>query len=73
NSDTVEVGCEIVVKNNKGKRTFIIVGSEEADPTENKISNESPLGQVFLGKKKGDEVVAETPKGKAHYKILEIK
>jgi transcription elongation factor GreA len=71
--DLVEVGCEITVQNKVGKRTFIIVGSQEADPTQGKISNESPLGRAFLGKKKGDEVIVQTPSGKIHYKIIEIK
>ena len=71
--DSVEVGCEITVQNKVGKRTFIIVGSQEANPTEGKISNESPLGRAFLGKKKGDEVFVQTPNGKIHYKILEVK
>jgi len=69
----VEVGCELTVQNKIGKRTFFIVGSEEADPAEGKISNESPLGRAFLGKKKGEEVLVQTPNGKIHYKILEIK
>jgi len=71
--DIVEVGCEILVQNKDHKKGFIIVGSEEADPIQGKISNESPLGRAFLGKKKGDEVMATTPSGKVHYKILEIK
>jgi len=71
--ESVEVGCEIVVQNKIGKRTFFIVGSQEADPTQGKISNESPLGRAFLGKKKGDEVMVHTPSGKIHYKILQIK
>lgn len=69
----VEVGCQIIVQNKHGKKEFIIVGSEEADPTKGKISNESPLGRAFLGKKKGDEVIVQTPSGKIYYKILQIK
>ena len=71
--DSVEIGCEITVQNKIGKKTFFIVGSQEADPMRGKISNESPLGRTFLGKKKGDEVIVQTPSGKIHYKILEIK
>ncbi|MFZ5559383.1 MAG: transcription elongation factor GreA [Patescibacteria group bacterium] len=71
--DLVEVGCEITVQNKTGKKTFVIVGSQEADPVKGKISNESPLGRAFLGKKKGDEVIVSTPGGKIHYKILQIK
>lgn len=71
--ETADIGCQIIVKNKTGKREFTIVGSEEADPAQGKISNESPLGRVFLGKEKGDEVICQTPKGKVHYKILDIK
>ncbi len=69
----MDVGCQFVVRNKEGKREFTIVGSEEADPVKGKISNESPLGRVFLGKKKDDEVVCQTPKGKVYYKIVQIK
>lgn len=71
--DLVEVGCQFVVKNKNGKREFIIVGSEEADPFQGKISNESPLGRAFLGKKKGEQVTIQTPKGKVAYKVIQIK
>ncbi|MDP2934416.1 MAG: transcription elongation factor GreA [bacterium] len=71
--ESVEIGCEITVQNKVGKKTFFIVGSQEADPTQGKISNESPLGRSFLGKKEGDEVMVQTPNGKIHYKILDIK
>lgn len=71
--DSVDVGCQLIVKNKQGKREFTIVGSEEADPAQGKISNESPLGRAFLGKKKDDEVKIQTPKGNVHYKILQIK
>lgn len=73
NCSVVEIGCQVIVENKYEKREFTIVGSEEADPLKGKISNESPLGRVFLNRKKGDEVIAQTPRGKAHYKILEIK
>jgi transcription elongation factor GreA len=71
--DSVNIGCQVIVKNNQGERKFTIVGSQEADPAQGKISNESPLGRAFLGKKKDDEVKIQTPKGSVHYKILQIK
>jgi len=71
--DSVDVGCEVIVKNKNEKREFSIVGSEEADPAQGKISNESPLGRAFLNKKKGDEVEVQTPKGRVVYKILQVK
>ena len=73
NCDLVNVGCQVIVKNKDGKREFTIVGSEEADPAQGKISNESPLGRAFLGKKKNDEVKVQTPIGRVHYKIMQIK
>lgn len=72
--DIVGVGSQIIVKDKKGKKfEFIIVGSEDANPVEGKISNESPLGQAFLDHKQGEEVEVQIPKGKIKYKILKIK
>lgn len=73
NCSAVEIGCQVIVKNKNNKQEFIIVGSQEADPSKGKISNESPLGRAFLNKKKDDEVIVQTPRGKVHYKILQIK
>lgn len=51
---------------------FTIVGSEEADPGANRISNESPVGKAILGKAKGDIVEVKVPMGIARYQILDI-
>jgi transcription elongation factor GreA len=64
---TVEVNCQGT------KQTFTIVGSEEANPGQGKISNESPLGKAFLGHKAGDSVEVETPRGRMNYKIVSVK
>lgn len=66
------VGSKITVKNGQGTKDFLIVGSEEADPLAGKISNESPIGQAFLGKKAKDQVEIETPAGKIVYKIISV-
>jgi transcription elongation factor GreA len=68
----VEIGCTVTVK--KGDQTiqYTIVGSNESNPGERKISNESPLGRAFLGKKVGDKVSVETPGGKVEYTINSI-
>jgi len=71
--DKVAVGSTVEVKSGIKRRSFTIVGPEEADPTKGFISNESPLGSAFLGKKVGDEVVAKTPAGQVKYKIAKIK
>lgn len=52
---------------------YMIVGTEEADPSHAKISYESPLGRAFLNKRIGDQVVVSAPKGEYTYVILEIK
>jgi transcription elongation factor GreA len=73
-SGTVEVGTTVTVlkKGDKEERTFTLVGSEEADSLNGRISNESPLGGALLGKKEGDKVMVESPKGAFEYTIKKI-
>ena len=68
----VEVGAQLKVESKFGIQQFAIVGSSEADPAKGFISDESPLGKAFMGRKLGEETEAETPKGRVKYKILEI-
>lgn len=70
--DIVDIGSTIEVLKKGEKFKYTIVGSNEAKPTANLISNESPLGEAFLGKKIGDIVKIETPSGKIEYKIIKI-
>ncbi len=70
--DIVRIGSTIETKLNNTIEIFNIVGSAEAKPQEGKISNESPLGRAFLGKKAGDEVEIKTPGGIVKYKIIKI-
>jgi transcription elongation factor GreA len=64
--DLVRVGMSVHVKDSaSGKAlTYTIVGSTEADPSANKLSNESPVGKALLGRKKGDTVTVNLPNGK---------
>lgn len=74
-SDNVNVGTTVVVKNERGreKKTYEIVGSEEADMKSGRISLNSPLGQAMMGKKKGEKFSFVTPSGKKlEYKVLKI-
>ncbi len=71
--DVVTVGSTVVVDGGRGPETYKIVGSEEAKPTEGKISNESPLGKAFLNRRIGNTVEVKTPGGSVEYKIIEIK
>lgn len=69
----VTVGSRIKVLNKeKAKTEYKIVGSNEADPINGKISNESPIGKAFLGKRVGEKAVVETPKGELEFEIAEI-
>ena len=72
-NDVVGVGSVVHVKDEKGKSVkYTIVGSAEASPTEMKLSNESPVGKALLGRKRGEEVVIVTPRGKRKLKITKI-
>jgi len=68
----ISMGSTITVKTNNKERTYKIVSFNEADPINGLISNESPIGLAFLGKKKGEEVTVQTPKGETKFKILKI-
>lgn len=65
--NTVRLDCQ------GGERRYRIVGSNEANPIDGKISNESPMGQALMGKKKGETVSIPTPSGKIECTIIEIK
>lgn len=71
-SSIVEVGSKIKIKGDNETKEYVIVGSSEADPSAGKISNESPLGQSFLGKKVGDIIEIKVPQGIKKFKILAI-
>lgn len=68
----VDIGSTVDVSINGKDRTFTIVGAQEADPINGKISNQSPLGSAFLGKKKGQKVVVSVPAGEQEYTIKKV-
>jgi transcription elongation factor GreA len=75
-TDVVSVGAKVRLRDVDAKQTveYHIVGSAEANPSENKLSNESPVGKAIMGHKKGETVEVTTPRGaRLKYKILEIK
>lgn len=72
NTNSVTVGSTIVVKVNGEEKTYAIVGSNEANPTAGKISNESTVGRALLGKKVGEKATVETPAGDKEYEIVSI-
>jgi transcription elongation factor GreA len=71
--DTVEVGNTIAVKDQSGRSIkYTIVGSAEADPSQGKISNVSPIGQGLLGKRVGEITEVDVPSGKIRLEVIAI-
>ncbi len=69
----IDLGSKIRARANNKEKNFELVSFNEADPLNGKISNESPLGLAFLGKKKGEEALVQTPRGVVKYKIIDVK
>jgi len=73
-SDVVSIGSTLKLVDESGEElTFTIVGSPEADPAHDKISNESPVGRAVLGRRKGETVTVQAPVGTIKYTIKGIK
>lgn len=72
--DTIHVGNTVIVLDVEfdEEETYTIVGSQEADPMNGRISEESPFGRALLGKREGDDVTVEAPEGNIKYKIKAI-
>lgn len=70
--DKVSLGDQVTVSLDDKEMAFNIVGAIEADPLNDKISHESPLGSALIGKKVGDTATVKTPKGEKVYKIVKI-
>lgn len=68
----VAIGSRVKLKNGKSLVEYQIVGSNEASPREGRISNESPLGQALLGRRRGEEFVLQTPDGPYRYQVVSI-
>ncbi|MBE6908183.1 MAG: transcription elongation factor GreA [Ruminococcaceae bacterium] len=76
--NAVTIGCRVTVAELKdgkvGKELpeYKVVGSQEADPMNRAISEESPFGHALMGKKEGDDVVVEAPVGEIRYRVVKI-
>ena len=71
-SALIQIGSVITVNMNGKDRVYTIVGQQESDPAGGKISNASPLGEAFIGRKKGDKVIVKTPAGQNTYEIISV-
>ena len=75
NSKVVKIGARVEVKdlNSSGEpKTYTLVNKTEANPLERRISDDSPMGKALLGKRVGQELLVETPRGKMNYEVLSI-
>ncbi len=75
NTDTVSIGSKVLLKDIEtgDEVEYTIVGTAESDPSQNKISNESPVGKAILGQEKGAIVDVHVPDGVIQFKIMDIK
>lgn len=73
-TDTVSIGAMVTVRNTDTKKSkvYAIVGSAEADPLNDRLSNESPIGKALIGCRKGDKITATTPRGRIEYQVVKI-
>jgi transcription elongation factor GreA len=71
-SDVVSVGSHVKVEVDGKEYSYTVVGSNEANPREGKISNESLVGRAIIGRKKGEKVEVQTPAGIKTYKVLKV-
>ena len=74
-SDKISIGCRVVVTNlDNGRQLpeYTIVGSQEANVMERKVSEDSPFGKALMGTKAGDEITVEAPRGVIHYRVDSI-
>jgi transcription elongation factor GreA len=74
-TSVVSIGSKVRLRDLDAKETveYRIVGSAEANPAEQKLSNESPVGKAIMGRKKGETVEVAAPRGALKFKILDIK
>lgn len=72
--DTVRLGSKITVMDTalEEEESYQVVGSQEADPMNGRISEESPFGKALLGKRVGDTVIVDAPAGNIEYKVVSI-
>ncbi len=70
----VTIGATVVVAiDGSGIETYQVVGVKEANPRQGRISHESPIGSALMGKRAGDVVIAQTPRGAIQMRVLEVR
>ncbi len=73
-SEKIQFGATVTVTDEEGKnKTFTIVGVDEVDTSQGRISWQSPIGSTLIGKSEGDEVTIKIPAGETTYEVVSIK
>ncbi|MCL4385054.1 MAG: GreA/GreB family elongation factor [Cyanobacteria bacterium] len=72
NTDCVQLGCKVTIQLNNQQKTFLILGSAEADPSKGIISHNSPIGAALMGKKPSDIIKINLSGKEIEYKIIKI-
>lgn len=70
--NTIDIGCRVTIDNGEEKKTYLMVGGYESDPSLGKLSVISPIGKALQGRKKGESVVISSPLGKKTYTIVSL-
>ena len=75
NTDSVVFGCTVVLENldTEAEVQYQLVGPDESDVSQGRISVSSPLGKAMIGKKVDDEIVVQTPGGTRRYELIDIR
>ena len=69
----IRLGSRFKIRHEDGEEaSYMLVSPAEADPRRGRISEEAPIGRALLGRKKNEEVIAETPSGPERLKILDV-
>ncbi len=71
-SDMIGFGSQVSVSDGNRTTIFTLVSLHESDPSQHKLSIESPLGQALLGKKAGDQIIFQAPRGEVNYHVLKV-
>ena len=72
-TNTISLGNQVTISDGKTERTYLLVGAFESNPSENKISDVSPIGKAIIGKQIGETIEVNSPSGKIQYKIINVK
>ena len=68
----IGLGSHVTIRSDDGEETWVIVGPEEADAPEGRLSSESPVGKALLGARAGDTTVVTTPGGEISYAVIAV-